>query len=261
MIHHAAMIAAKPAMPSTQPSPPRVDPAALSLTLSSTSSSPSTAPPPNSSDTSSSWSSWNSGDRSTSIVRGRGRSILTVAITRPGRGRHHGDLVRKERSPPGCRGSPSSVVARPFGPDALQLEVEPLPGHRRRARRSGSSREGAGPAGGRGRGRSRSAAHPAGEVCRAGALEAAQSHQVDQRIHSGGFRATHPGELEREADVGGDGAPAAAARVLERDTHREVLARRRSASSPCTRATPVVGVSSPARMRSTVDLPHPDGPR
>src|SRR5581483_2297091 len=31
--------------------------------------------------------------------------------------------------------------------------------------------------------------------------------------------------------------------------------------SPCTRAMPAVGVSRSARMRSTVDLPHPDGPR
>ena len=31
--------------------------------------------------------------------------------------------------------------------------------------------------------------------------------------------------------------------------------------SPCTRAVPAVGVSRSARIRSTVDLPHPEGPR
>src|SRR5216684_5839655 len=41
---------------------------------------------------------------------------------------------------------------------------------------------------------------------------------------------------------------------------RWCLSRATAGSSPCRSASPAVGFSSPARMRSTVDLPQPEGP-
>ena len=101
-------------------------------------------------------------------------------------------------------------------------------------------------------------AHPARQVRRPGVLEAGQADEVDQAGHAAAARRS-AGDLQRQADVALDAAPREQGGVLEGDPEPS-RSPQRDGRQPVHEGRPGVGVSRSARMRSTVDLPHPDGP-
>ena len=111
-------------------------------------------------------------------VRGRGRSMSTVAMIRPGPRAHHRDRVGEEHRL-GDRVGDEQRGGGPLGPDALQLEVEPLAGHlveraERLVEQQDLRLDHQRP------GDRDPLAHAAGQLGRPGLLEALEADQLDQ---------------------------------------------------------------------------------
>ena len=96
--------------------------------------------------------------------------------------------------------------------------------------------------------------HAAGERGRIGAGELGEAHPGEPVAGPGvGLLARDALDVEAEADIGENGLPVVDAVVLEDHRGRAVRSVRMASS-------PALGRSSPAAMRSRVDLPQPEGP-
>ena len=146
-------------------------------------------------------SAWNSGSRSISGVRGP-RQVDRRPGDDPARPRaHHGHRRRRGTPPRTIEWVTSRVVRRPLGPDALQLEVEPLAGHLvERAERLveqqdlglDDQRPGDGDP----------LAHAARQLRGPGVLEALEADQLDEVGDRVVGAPRHAADLERQPDVG-----------------------------------------------------------
>ena len=103
-------------------------------------------------------------------------------------------------------------------------------------------------------------AHAAGELGRPGRLEALEADQLDQ-VGDGVGADLHPADLERQPDVGRDGAPRQQRRVLEGDAELVLAADRRRAirraPAPC-RTVGVLQVGEDAQHRRLAAAGRPE---
>ena len=202
--------------------------------------------------------SWNCGRRIISGVRGRGRSMGTSAMMRPGRGLITATTSARNTASDDRVGDQQGG-GRPLGPDPLQLEVEALAGHlveraERLVEQQDLGVDHQGPGDGH------PLAHAARQLGRAGpwSKPSRPTSGIRSSISWSDFCRPLTSRGRRMLLV--TDPPRQQGRVLEGDAELVVAPGQLAARSPWTSASPEVGVSRSARIRRMVDLPQPDGP-
>jgi len=103
---------------------------------------------------------------------------------------------------------------------------------------------------------------PPEKLVRIRTLEADEADGVERRGDAVALGRAHPpGDAERQLDIGGDRAPRHQGRVLKHKADMPAGTAFPDWPPRWSSQLPPVGSLRPATMRSSVLLPHPDGPR